>query len=289
MYIRTNEPWGFAVPQTDQSKLQPYEAPIKNGGQFITEGDADKVLTIISGPSPYQSYIKAVMATPAFAKLPKNFLRIVGSTHAVPQQLRSRFGSVDDKIVGGTIDRANGTLYLVAPPGRRNDTRLEYALHEAIHLLAHPFMTLVDEATFRTKYGPSCRPEPTVGTFQRKFCFGLGEGATQLITEQIMAKQNIKKFIGDSPYKDFIPPTLELIKIFSPDKFASAYFLGAVKEFTDAVEARWGNGCRNVANMTGAGARDRALNYIDQLERVFIGRRGPKGDYPTLLRTKQFA
>src|SRR4030095_16862190 len=98
MYIRTSERGGFAGPPSDQSKLQAYETPIKNGGQFITEGDADRVLTIISGPSPYQSYIKAVMATPAFAKLPKNFLRIVGSPQEVPQQLRSTFGSVDDKI-----------------------------------------------------------------------------------------------------------------------------------------------------------------------------------------------
>ena len=95
MYIRANEPWQLAGPPGDQSKLQTYEAPIKNGGQFITEGDADKVLTIISGPSPYQGYIKAVMATPAFAKLPKKFLRIVGSPQEVPQHLRSRFGSVD--------------------------------------------------------------------------------------------------------------------------------------------------------------------------------------------------
>jgi hypothetical protein len=269
--------------------VKPYQAPILNGGQFIQESDADKLLTILSGPSLYQDYILPVMAVQASSKLPKKFLRIVTSPNDVPAHLRGRFVKVDNKVVGGTIDRATGTISMLPPPGRRGDTRLEFALHEAVHVLAHPFMRLVDDRTFQSRYGRSCTAETDVGSFQRKYCFGLGEGATQVITEQIMEAQGISKYSGDRPYKEFTPPALALIRIFSLERFARAYFWGAVKEFTEAMESRWGNAWRNLANFTTARATQKALDYINELELAYIKRRGPKGDFPTLSPSKRYA
>jgi len=299
MYIRTPEMWGLADLPSAKPTAKSYRPPLTNGGEFIREEDADKVLTILSGPSPYQDYILPVMAVRATSQRPRNFLRIVSSPEEVPEHLRRRFVTINNKIVGGTIDRPAGTIYLLAPPGRRNDTRLEFALHEAVHLFAHPFMSLVDERTFRSSYGRGCTTETDVGTFQRKYCLGFGEGATQVITEQIMKAQGITKYKEDRPYKEFTPPVLELIRIFSIDRFARAYFWGAVNEFTQAMESRWGNAWRNVANFTSARDTKKALAWITRLELTRklqeqgaeIRRRKlkGKGDFPTLSRSKKYA
>ena len=288
MYLRAPEVLSLAGPTVTNPCVNPPKPPITKGGQFIQESDAGKVLTIISGPSLYQNYILPVMAVQASSKLPKKFFRIVSSPNDVPAHLRGRFVTVDNKVVVGTIDRATGTIYMLPPPGRRGDTRLEFALHEAVHLLAHPFMSLVDDRTFQNKYGRSCTPLTDVGTFQRKYCFGLGEGATQVITEQIMNCQGISRS-PEQPYKDFIPPVSKLIEIFSLDRFARAYFWGAVKEFTEAMEFRWGNAWRTVANYTTAKDPKKALAYIDELERAYITRRGPKGDFPTPSAFRRYA
>lgn len=281
MYIRSPSTHGLAEVLSAKSPAQSYKPPITKGGQYIREEDAGKLLTIIAGPSPYQEYIRRVMTSKAASTLPKRFLRIVSSPKEVPdEQLRKRFVTVDNKIVGGTIDRRTGTIYMIPAPGRRSDTRLEFALHEAVHLFAHPFTDLVDDKTFQSSYGRGCTTETDVGTFQRKFCSGFGEGGTQVITEQIMGAQGISKS-GEKPYEEFMPPVLELIKIFSLDRIARAYFWGAVNEFTQAMEFRWGNEWRNVAYFTRARKTKLALEWIDKLELAYIKRRSPKGDFPT--------
>jgi hypothetical protein len=281
MYVRIADTLGLGDVPSAKPPSTSYRPPITKGGQYIREEDAGKLLTILSGPSPYQKYIWRAMTSKAASALPKRFLRIVSSPKEVPdERLRKRFVTVDNKIVGGTIDRRTGTIFMIPAPGRRSDTRLEFALHEAVHLFAHPFMALVDDKTFHRSYGNSCTTEADVGTFQRKYCFGFGEGATQVITEQIMQAQGISKS-NEKPYEQFTPPVLELIKIFSLDRFAHAYFWGAVDEFTQAMEFRWGNEWRNVANFTSAGKTKLALEWINKLELAYIKRRGPKGDFPT--------
>jgi len=284
MYIQVSEGNRLAEPPAEKS----YRPPISDGGRFITEDEADKILTILEGPSRYHDYLAPVLKE-AKSKLPRRFLRIVTSAEEVPAHLRNRFVKIGDKVVGGTIDRPNGTAYLLAPPGRTSDTRLEFALHEAVHLLAHPGMNLVDEDTFKNRYGNSCIHLNDVGSFQRKYCLGFGEGATQAITEQIMTDQGINWTEGDRPYKEFTPVAAKLISIFSKDRFARAYFWGEIKEFTSAMEFRWGANWLSVARFAALGETKRTLNYIDQLELAWIKRRSPKGDYPTRRSTSAYA
>lgn len=280
MYIRASENRELGNLSSCAQSSTSYRPPITKGGQYIRESDAGKLLTILAGPSPYQKYIRQVMASKAASALPKNFLRIVSSPKEVPdERLRKRFVTVDNKIVGGTIDRRTGTIYMIPAPGRRSDTRLEFALHEAVHLFAHPFMTLVDDKRFQSIYGRGCTTEPDIASFQRKYCLGLGEGATQVITEQIMQCQGISKS-GEEVYRKFTPPVLELIKIFTLDIFARAYFWGAVREFTWLMQYRWGNAWRNVANFTSTGNTRLALEEIKKLELEYIKRRGPIRDLP---------
>jgi hypothetical protein len=284
MYLQIPEVNRLAEPPAGK----PYKPPVSDGGRFITENEADKILTILEGPSRYQNYLAPILKE-ARAKLPRKFLRIVTSAQEVPAHLRNRFVKVGDKVVGGTIDRPNGTIYLLPPPGRTSDTRLEFALHEAIHLVAHPFTNLVDEDTFKSKYGNSCIHLNDVGSFQRKYCFGFGEGATQAITEHIMADQGIRQTEDERPYKEFTPVVVKLISIFSADRFARAYLWGEIKEFTDAMEFRWGPNWLSVARFAATGDTKRTLRYIDQLELEWIKRRSPKGDYPTRPSTRAYA
>jgi hypothetical protein len=289
MYIRTPEAGSLDAPPSSKPTVNPYKSPFSTGGQYVGENDAQKLLTVLAGRSRYQDYIRQVMASKAASTLPKNFLRIVSSPKEVPEHLRGRFVKVNNKIVGGTIDRRTGTIYLLEIPGVRGYTRLELTLHEAVHLFAHPFMTLVDDRTFQGSYSAPCRAgETDVGTFQRKYCMGFGEGATQVITEQIMEDQRISE-MSERPYHEFTPPVLELIRIFSLDRFARAYFWGAVKEFTEAMESRWGNAWKNVANITSGRNTKLALSQIKELEIAHFRRRGPKGDFPILSTYKRYA
>lgn len=286
MYIRTQDARDLAGPFFAGPPAKSYEPPITNGGQFIREDDAEKVRIIVSGPSPYQNYIAG-----RASKLPTQFLRIVSSMGEVPKHLRDRFGSDGDTVVGGTIDRATGTIYMVPPPGRRSDTRLEFALHEAVHLLAHPFTSLVDENTFQKNYGRPCLRDTSVGTFQRKFCRGFGEGMTQLITQQIMSQQGISETKDQRPYKEFIPLVLELIRIFSPEAFARAYFLGEVNALVQRMEFRWGKAWETIPAIA-AHQPDIVLAEIKKLEDAFEDRikksMGPKGDFPNRSHWKKY-
>ncbi len=282
MYIRTQD-WqdsvgpGFGDPK-------PYQPPITNGGQFIREDDGDKVLTIITGPSRYQKYIQPIM-TGQGTKLPKQLLRIISSVSEAPKHLRGRFEADNQKAVGGTIDRGTGTIYMLPPPGRRSDTRLEFAIHEAVHLFAHPFMSLVDENTFQNRYGRACIRDTTVGTFQRKFCSGLGEGVTQLIAEHIMEDQGISKTKSERPYKEFTPVAVEMMRIFSPESIARAYFFGKVKELTLGMVLRWGDAWVNVTNLA-TPQPELALKEIKKLELAFFNR---LRDLPTRSQVKKYA
>ena len=268
-------------PFLEQPPVASYKPPITKGGQFIREGEAHNVLTILMGPSPYQGFIRPILSAQQ-SRLPKKFLRIVSSEKEVPKRLQRRFVARNNTLVGGTIDRAAGMIYMCAPPKRTIDTRLEFALHEAVHLVAHPFMSVIDDATFRRTYRRSCGADDTVGTFQRVFCTGLGEGMTQLITEQIMESQGISKTASERPYKDCTPLARELVRIFSLDTCARAYFCGEVNELIGRMELRWGPTWQNVANFSYTDPK-KALEEIQSLERNRIR------DYPTPAQLKRSA
>ena len=177
---------------------------------------------------------------------------------------------------------------MIPAPGRQIDTRLEFALHEAVHLFAHPFRTIVDRKTFQNNYGIALFNIEDVGTFQRKYGFGLGEGATQVIAEQIMEAQGITKY-KENPYVEYTPVVRKFISVFSLDTFARAYFWGQVNEFTQAMDFHWGKDtwATKVAYLTNLKKTKEALAEIDRLEKAFkkrledMIRSGPKGDFPT--------
>jgi hypothetical protein len=241
------------------------------GGQAIGEDDARKLLTILAGPSAYQRYLKKAMEQQA-TTVPKRFLRIVTSMSQVPNHLRGVF----EKNVGGTLDRWTRTIYMVPAPGLRFETRLQYALHECVHLFAHPHVPVRGHC-----------PQLCVGTFQRRFGRGFGEGLTQIITEDIMDAQCISRYYRDPhPYQDFTDPMRKIVSIFGLATMARAYFFGEVQPLMTAMDVRWGTASNEVGDAISAGDPNSAHARIRRLEAEYeerlkqMIRQAPKGDFP---------
>jgi hypothetical protein len=244
------------------------------GGQAIGEDDARKLLMILAGPSPYQPYLKKAMAQQA-TTVPKRFLRIVTSvTSQVPKYLQQVFAG--GGFVGGTIDRWTRTIYMVPAPGLRFETRLEYALHECVHLFAHPHVPTKGQC-----------PPVCVGSFQRRFGKGLGEGLTQIITEDVMDAQCIDRYYRDKPYADFADVTRKVVSVFGLNAMARAYFFGDVQALNTSMDVRWGTAWHAVADAISSGDKTTALARIKRLENEYeqrlkdMIRQAPKGDFPT--------
>ena len=247
----------------------------KKGGLPVGEDNAHHLLTILAGKSSYQPYLARAMKNRA-TTVPKNFFRVVTSVNSqVPKRLRHVFTSGGGRMTGGTIDRWTRTIYVVPAPGLREETRLEYALHECVHLFAHPHAPTQQQC-----------PAPCIGTFQHEFGTGFGEGLTQVITEDVMDSQGISKYYRDRPWDDAAEVMREVIKVFGLDAMARAYFFGDVKSLRTSMEVRWGTNWHAVAGHTTAGNKKRALESIRQLEAAHkqriedLIRQSPKGDFP---------
>jgi len=261
-----------------------YTPPFSGGGEAVGEQHAQSLLTILGGPSPYQPYIARVLKAHA-ADIPRSFVRVVTNVRTqVPEALRGLFRSSGGGLVGGTVDRWTRTVYVIQAPGLRDATRLEYALHECVHLLADPVVP------------PQGCPRICLGSFQRTYGTGFGEGATQAITEAIMDAQGIRLYYRDRPYEVYTPPVRELIKILGVDAVARAYFWGEIAAFTQAMEGRWGPGWQAVAGYTTAKEPKKACAEIKKLEAATLQRtlqrirqRSAPGDYPTPSWTTRMA
>ena len=150
MFIRVNHD-GYG-----DGRLGATARSFKKGGLPVGEDDARHLLTILAGPSPYQPYLARAMAHHA-TTVPKRFLRVVTNVRGqVPTHLQHLFTRNGGRKVGGTIDRWTRTIYVVTAPGLRAETRLEYAIHECVHLFAHPHAPTRQQC-----------PQPCIGTFQR--------------------------------------------------------------------------------------------------------------------------
>ena len=284
MFIRVNDGYGDGF----------LGQPFTKGGEQVSEGDAPHLLTILAGKSSYQPYLARAMANRA-TTVPKKFLRIVTSLSQVPKHLRGLFVSHGGRLTGGTIDRWTRMIYMIEPPGLRFHTRLEYALHECVHLFAHPHAPTPQEC-----------PRPCIGAFQAEFGTGFGEGLTQVITENIMASQGISLNPHDRPYEDFAAVMRAVVPVFGIDAMARAYFFGDVASLRAAMEARWGaNNLSALTLHTSAGSKKRVLDWLPILEAAHkarmaaeearrkrleeLIRNSPKGDFPTPTRARTLA
>jgi hypothetical protein len=107
-----------------------------------------------------------------------------------------------------------------------------------------------------------------------------------------MGEQGITPYYRGQAYEEFTKPVRRLIEIFSVDLFARAYFQGATRAFTAAMESRWGQDWMRVAGYTTAREHKKAVAEIEKLETAHFNRlqrRGPKGDFPSPSRYSKMA
>jgi len=226
-----------------------YVRPFGSAEQDITESDAAHILTILGGPSPWQQYLQHNLA--AYQNtLPAKPIRICNASEFVRSYNRI-FGESPPVDAQGFVDRRNGIMVLKEfPSGNRGKTKVGLVLHEAVHLFSHP-------------PGQSNRLRATSYTI---LDHGLIEGITQVVTEDILAKQGISPLRERwQAYRSLTPIARKFMSSFSP-LVAEAYFNGTVGPLINAIQRRWTiHGLQRVVALANQQQTITALNLIDAL------------------------
>jgi hypothetical protein len=231
-----------------------FQPPFSSAERNITEKDAPVIFSILTGPSPWQSYLQRNLA--AHKKdLPARPMRIV-TEGEFAKSYRGVFGQPPPADAQGFVDRRNARIFLREFPARNfNQTKAGLALHEAVHLFSHP-------------PGRSNQLRATVYGLLEE---GLLEGLTQIVTEDILAAQCISPLRADwQAYKEYIPVTRRFIQVFTPAVVGDAYFNGSVTPLINAITRRWSiDSFRRVRQLTNQRQTRQALQAIEAFEQAY--------------------
>ena len=229
-----------------------YVRPFDSAERDITESDAAHILTTLGGPSPWQPYLQRNLA--AYQKtLPAKPIRICNASEFVRGYSRI-FGESPPVDAQGFVDRRNGMMVLKEfPSGNRGKTKVGLALHEAVHLFSHP--PGKSNQLRATSYGMLDR--------------GLIEGITQVVTEDILAKQGISPMRERwQAYQSLTPIARKFMNSFSP-MVAQAYFNGTLRPLIDVIQATWTvRGLQRVIALANQKQTIPALNLIGALNQA---------------------
>jgi len=218
----------------------------------ITENDGAFILTILGGPSPWQTYLQSNLAAHR-RDLPAKPIRICDEGEFAGGYRRV-YGESAPTDAQGFVDRRNGMMILKEFPQRSiGKSKVGIALHEAVHLFSHP-------------PGRSNRIRATVYEMLGR---GLLEGLTQMVTDDILSTQCISPMRDDwQAYKKLTPIARKFMQALSPRIVADSYFLGAVNPLHNLIRIKWTFASfvrlRELANREETTA---ALQLIDTLSR----------------------
>jgi hypothetical protein len=231
-----------------------FQPPFSSAERNITEKDAPVIFSLLTGPSPWRSYLQRNLA--AHKKdLPARPMRIV-TEGEFAKSYRGVFRQPPPANAQGFVDRRNALIFLREFPARNfNQTKAGLALHEAVHLFSHPpGKSNVLRATVYSLLGE-----------------GLLEGLTQVITEDILAAQCISPLRSDwQAYKEYIPVARRFIEVFTPAVVGDAYFNGTVTPLINAITRRWtADGLARVRRLTNQAQTEQALQTIEALEQAY--------------------
>jgi hypothetical protein len=243
MYITTT----LAESPSTVINAQPFDSAERD----VTEQHAPHILTILGGRSPWQQYLQRNLA--AFrATLPAKPMRIcdAGEFARAYSRIFRESSPVDAQ---GFVDRRNGLMILKEFPLRNfGKTKVGLALHEAVHLFSHPPGR--SNSLRATSYGLLNE--------------GLIEGITQMVTDDILAEQEISPMRERwQAYQLLTPIAREFVRSFSP-LVGEAYFNGAVVPLFNAIQARWTMpGFQRVVDLANRKQEKPALQLIAELNR----------------------
>ena len=169
---------------------------------LLSQGDFVEIDQMLIEPSQFQRYFADLYrANPAtrFSRSTKVLVKSVFETEY--QKINGSLPGPDD---AGTLDKRSGTILLLSV-NRWLDVYLGRAVHEAVHLFSCPVQ------------GPHI-------SFYLNYGFGITEGFTQFVTEEILKSQQIR-IVTPAPYRTERAAVAKLIQVVGLNRVADDYFL----------------------------------------------------------------
>ena len=197
------------------------------------QDQAQYIDQMFAEPSPIQKFLQKAMQTTTLAETNKDGkLRVRDDEDYIRSYKdHNTEGGTDSDIqkrakdTSGFTDKRTGEIFL----HRRENTgaTVEAAVHEGIHLLAHP---------------PGATNYRNAGTFRDQYVGEFDEGVTQYFTELILFEQGFRPWkIGT--FDNYLPAVERLIGwlgIEGNEIMADAYFNGNWKKLRNAMQKIWG-------------------------------------------------
>lgn len=208
------------------------------------EDDFTGVCQLLAGPSRWQKFISPNIG-PAIKKYPGRTFNIASALVFKQQNF--------DPVTMGYTDKVKGEMRFLQLSDVSPYTYMIFTLHEMVHWVSHP----PQQGTKITVWG-------TLGAE------GLGEGLTQVVTEDILDDQNVS--LGQKGiYSERVAIVRKLIERFGIQPFGEALFGGryqSLKPLSDTYQLGF-NQIRTLAN---ANNSKKAIECIDNLNRAFDAR-----------------
>lgn len=175
----------------------------KRSTDLVSRSDFGDIDQILIEPSPFKSYFLGHFhANPGIRLSNLGIIQDKDTYNSSYQTVNGRLPGPDN---AGTFDKKNLKLYLLSV-NIQLQTHLGRAIHEAIHMFSHP---VIGEST----------------QFHKHYGFGITEGFTQYITEEILKEQKLI-IVPPSPYKHELAAVKSLIGVVNVKALAEDYFLG---------------------------------------------------------------
>jgi len=202
----------------------------------VFEDDFIGVCQLLAGRSPWQKFI-APNVDPAIKKYGRRTFNIVSA------ETFGRRGRLDAETMAYT-DKVKPEMVFVEINKGGAETLAVSALHELVHWVSHP---------------------PLQGHRITAWGFlddGLGEGLTQVVTEDIFAEQGITQYYKPV-YGERAAVVRKLIERFDVGPFGDALFGGNVKALQPLLDAFGAAGMRQISTLATANNYAKAIECIN--------------------------
>ncbi len=245
MYLGTRNPFGQTPDVT--STLQGTLGGARTAEERIREGDFEKVLAVLAGPSPWQQYIRESLRL-ARQNLPSRPFRVLSR-----REFEQIMGpDVDVSHIPGMTDKRTGTISMLEYFGGSSQaTYLHAALHEAVHLVSHP-------------PGRGGRLHSTAWT---PFGEGLLEGIVECVTIDILNEQHIALARPEMRgHEQRLPVAIEMLRRLSRPLLARVLFEGDYQQFILLMHHFYSvTGWEEIKSLTTANNPRRAIQRMNEL------------------------
>lgn len=202
----------------------------------VYEDDFIGVCQVLAGSSRWQKFI-GPNVNPAIKKYGSTTFNIVSA------ETFGRRGRLDSETMAYT-DKVKPEMVFVEINKGGAETLVVSALHELVHWVSHP----AQQGRRITAWG--------------FLDDGLGEGLTQVVTEDIFEDQGIKQYFK-AVYSERVAVVRKLIERFDVGPFGDALFGGNVKSLQPLLDAYGAEGMNQIRTFATGNNSKKAIECID--------------------------